>query len=118
MIVVIGADDNYRDAAAEDTSLLSRWARRKVSSQFNEKFMDGSKGFIFSWNKAHRVIHEEALKHFLDPSKKDHKFVLQKKDESVTYFKSSDRKERVTSGTVTVVSEVEPHLIIAVRAKG
>ena len=108
--MVIGADDNYRDAVAEERSLLSRWARRKVSSQFNDEFIDGSKGFIFSWNKAHRVIHEEALKHFLDPSKRDHKFVSQKKDESVVYFKSSDRKERVTAGTATVVTEVEPYL--------
>ena len=110
MIVVIGADDNYRDSVAEERSLLSRWARRKVSSQFNDEFIDGSKGFIFSWNKAHRVIHEEALKHFLDPSKRDHKFVSQKKDESVAYFKSSDRKERVIAGTATVVTEVEPYL--------
>ncbi|XP_022804655.1 uncharacterized protein LOC111341880 isoform X2 [Stylophora pistillata] len=104
VIVVIGADDNYNDAAEEQRSLLSRWARRKVSSQFNEEFMDGSKGFILSWNKAHRVIHEEALQHFLDPSKKNHKFVLQKKDQSLSHFKSLDQKQMVTDGTATVVT--------------
>ena len=32
--------------------------------------MDGRKGFILSWNKEHREIHEEVLRHFLDPSKR------------------------------------------------
>ena len=36
--------------------------------------MDGRKGFILSWNKEHRQIHEEALCHFLDPSKRGTKF--------------------------------------------
>ena len=36
--------------------------------------MDGRKGFILSWNEKHRVIHEEALCHFLDPSKRGTKF--------------------------------------------
>ena len=36
--------------------------------------MDGRKGFILSWNKEHRQIHEEALRHFLDPSKRETKF--------------------------------------------
>ena len=74
VIVVIGGDDNYRNASEEDGSLLSRWARRKVSSQFKEEFMDGTKGFIFSWDKKHRVIHEEALLHFLDSKRKGQKF--------------------------------------------
>ena len=36
--------------------------------------MDGRKSFIFSWNKKHRAIHEEAMLHFLDPGKKEKKF--------------------------------------------
>ena len=36
--------------------------------------MDGRKGFILSWNEKHREIHEEALRHFLDPSKRGTKF--------------------------------------------
>ena len=36
--------------------------------------MDGRKSFIFSWNKKHRAIHEEALLHYFDPSKKGQKF--------------------------------------------
>ena len=54
--------------------LFSRWARRKVVSQFDGEYLDGSRSFTFSWNEAHREIHEEALKHYLDPSKKEQKF--------------------------------------------
>jgi len=39
--------------------------------------MDGRKSFVFSWNKGHRVIHEEALLHYFDPSKKGQKFEYQ-----------------------------------------
>ena len=39
--------------------------------------MDGRKSFVFSWNKNHRAIHEEALLHYYDPSKKGHKFEYQ-----------------------------------------
>ena len=82
VIVVIGGDDNYRNASEEDGSLLSHWARRKVSSQFKEEFMDGTKGFLFSWDKNHRAIHEEALSHFLDSRKKGQKFFYKKKPQA------------------------------------
>ena len=36
--------------------------------------MDGRKSFIFSWDKKHRKIHEEALLHFFNPSRKGQKF--------------------------------------------
>lgn len=74
VIVVIGGDDNYKNAAEEEKAVLSRWAKRQISSQFKEEFMDGRKSFIFSWNKKHRPIHEEAMLHFLDPGKKGEKF--------------------------------------------
>ena len=74
VIVVIGEDDNYRNAAEEEKAVLSRWAKRQISSQFKEEFMDGRISFIFSWNKEHRPIHEEAILHFLDPGKKGEKF--------------------------------------------
>ena len=45
-----------------------------MSSQFSDEFMDGRKSFIFSWDKEHRKIHEEALLHFFNPSKKGQKF--------------------------------------------
>ena len=79
VIIVIGGDDNYRDEDEEDQVVISRWAKRKISSQFKEEFLDGSKSFIFSWNKRHRPIHEEALRHFFDTSKKGQKFAYQPK---------------------------------------
>ena len=52
--------------------------KRKVSSQFGEECLDGRKSFIFSWNKQHRVIHEQALRHHFDPNKKGQKFHYQR----------------------------------------
>ena len=74
VIIVIGGDDEYKDEREEDEAVLSRWARRKVSSQFQEEYLDGRKSFIFSWHKKHRGIHVEALLHFFDSNKKGEKF--------------------------------------------
>ena len=73
-MIIIGGHDEYRDKDEEEQVVISRWARRKVVSQFDEEYLDGSRSFIFSWNETHREIHEEALKHYLDPSKKEQKF--------------------------------------------
>ena len=81
VIIVIGGDDNYKISTEEQTAVLSRWAYRKVSSQFDEQFLDGRKSFVFSWDKKHRPIHEEAMLHFLDPNKKGKKFVPEPKVE-------------------------------------
>ena len=43
--------------------------------------MDGRKSFVFSWNKKHRAIHEEALLHYFDPSRKGQKFEYQSPQE-------------------------------------
>ena len=75
----MGADGNYESEDEEDRVVISRWARSKISSQFSEDFLDGRKSFIFSWNKKHREIHEEALLHYFDPSKKGRKFEYQPK---------------------------------------
>ena len=76
--MVIGGDDNYKDEVEEEQSVVSRWAWRKIArSQFKEEFIDGRKSFVFSWNKKHRMIHEEALLHYFDPSKKGEKFEYQ-----------------------------------------
>ncbi len=79
VIIVIGGDDNYKNEEEEDQVVISRWAKRKISSQFKDEFLDGRKSFIFSWNKKHRAIHEEALLHFFDPGKKGQKFEYQPK---------------------------------------
>ena len=84
MLIVIGGDDHYRNEDEKEQSVISRWARRKVASQFNEEYLDGRKSFIFSWNKKHREIHEEALLHYFDPNKKGQKFEYQPKPKPKT----------------------------------
>ena len=72
--VVIGGQDKYEDRDEEDSRVLSRWARRKIMSQFTEDFLDGSTSFVFSWGEKHRPIHEEALLHLLLPGNRGKKF--------------------------------------------
>lgn len=74
VLIVIAGDTNYLDENEEEQSLISRWARRKVASQFDDEYLDGRKSFILSWNKEHRAIHQQALLHFFDPNKKGQKF--------------------------------------------
>ena len=76
---MIGEDENYKDQTERQSHVLSRWAYRKVSSQFDAKLMDGRKSFIFSWDQKHRSIHEEAMVHFLDPQKQEVIFVPEKR---------------------------------------
>ena len=92
MLIVIGGDDHYRDKDEEERAVISRWARRKVASQFNEEFLDGRKSFIFSWNKQHRGIHEKALLHFFDPRKKGQKFEYQSQPKPVPLPKPEEPK--------------------------
>ena len=77
VITVIGGDDNYKDDKEENQEVISSWAKRKVSSQFGGEYLDGRKSFIFSWNKQHRAVHEQALLHYFDPNKKGIKFEYQ-----------------------------------------
>ena len=79
VIIIIGGDNNYKNEDEEDRVVISRWARMKIQSQFEEEFLDGRKSFIFSWNKNHREIHEEALRHYFDLAKKEQKFEYQPK---------------------------------------
>ena len=82
VLIVIGGDDSYKDKNEEDSAFISRWAKRKISSQFSEELMDGRKSFVFSWNQEHRAIHEEALLHFLDERETGQKFEYQPKGKS------------------------------------
>lgn len=77
VVIVIGGDVNYENDDEENREVISRWAKRKVSSQFSIEYLDGRKSFIFSWNKQHRAIHEEALLHHFDPNKEGQKFEYQ-----------------------------------------
>ena len=74
VLIIIGGDDNYEGREEEKKTVISRWAWRKVSSQFEKEYLDGRKSFIFSWHKNHREIHERALLHFFEPSKVGEKF--------------------------------------------
>ena len=78
VIIVIGGDNKYKGEDEEEREVISRWAKRKVSSQFGEECLDGRKSFIFSLNRQHRVIHEQALRHHFDPNKKGQKFHYQR----------------------------------------
>ena len=60
-MIVIGADRYYQNEDEEARSVISRWAKRQVASQFGEEYLDGGQSFIFSWNEKHRLIHEEAM---------------------------------------------------------
>lgn len=77
VIIVIGGDNKYKGEDEEEREVISRWAKRKVFSQFSEEYLDGRKSFIFSWNKKHREIHEQALLHHFDPNKNGLKFEYQ-----------------------------------------
>ena len=74
VIIVIGGDDKYKGEDEEEREVISRWAKRKVVSQFGKEYLDGRKSFIFSWNKQHRAVHEQALLHHFDLNKKGLKF--------------------------------------------
>ena len=41
VLIVISGDNNYKDTDEEDRSVISRWARRKVASQFKGEYLDG-----------------------------------------------------------------------------
>ena len=62
-----------------------------MQSQFKAEFLNGTKNFIFSWNKNHREIHEEALRHYFDSKKKDQKFEYQPKQVVKAAHASSER---------------------------
>ena len=84
MLLVIGGDTHYKDEDEEKKHFLSDWARKATSRQFRAELLDGRRSFIFSWNKKHRPIHEEALLHYFDPNKKGQKFVYKPKPERET----------------------------------
>ncbi|XP_078380117.1 uncharacterized protein LOC144663053 [Oculina patagonica] len=74
VLIIVGEDNNYKDDYEQERRFLSRWAEKAICHQFRAELIDGRKSFIFSWNKKHRPIHEEALLHYFDPSKKGERF--------------------------------------------
>ena len=56
-LIIIGGDDNYVGREEENEAVMSRWARRKVSSQFEEEYLDGRKSFIFHFSFCVDLFH-------------------------------------------------------------
>ena len=122
VIIVIGGDDNYKNEDKEKRSVISVWARRAMSVQFSEEYLDGRKSFIFSWGEKHRPIHEEALKHFFDPGRNGERFMYQlptqrdptlqpgrvKPVGSITSGSSGNKPAIFPSGGTESAPEIEP----------
>ena len=75
MLIVIGEDERYKDKDEEEKAVISHLGKNEISVQIRRELVDGRKSFVFSWNKEHRPIHEEAMLHFLDPSKNGQEFI-------------------------------------------
>ena len=76
MLIVIVEDERYENKEEEEMQFISRWvAKTSIYPQVRGEFVDGRKSFVFSWNKEHRPIHEEAMLHFLNPSNNGEVFV-------------------------------------------
>eukprot|EP00058_Branchiostoma_floridae_P026005 XP_002611495.1 hypothetical protein BRAFLDRAFT_63870 [Branchiostoma floridae] len=62
VLVVIGGDEKSSEA---DRKVVSNWVRYKVASQFEDEYLDGRRGFVFSWGKSYYPVHEEAFQQYL-----------------------------------------------------
>ncbi|XP_019647187.1 PREDICTED: uncharacterized protein LOC109487624 [Branchiostoma belcheri] len=62
VLVVIGSDEK---SSAADGKVVSNWVRYKVASQFEDEYLDGRRGFVFSWGKSYYPVHEEAFQQYL-----------------------------------------------------
>ncbi|XP_066287405.1 uncharacterized protein [Branchiostoma lanceolatum] len=62
VLVVIGGDEK---SSAADTKVVSDWVRYKVASQFEDEYLNGRRGFVFSWGKSYYPVHEEAFQQYL-----------------------------------------------------
>jgi len=91
VIIVIGGDDHYTTEHEKDRDLFSGWVWWAISSQLSELC---ETFFIFSWNKKHRAIHEEALLHYIGPSRKGQKFEYEQKQKQPESSNSSSVYQR------------------------
>ena len=110
MLIVIAGDDKYNDKDEEEQYFLSRWAGESAACrQFRSELQDGRRSFIFSWSKKHRPVHEEALLHFFDPSKKGQKFKNQPKPEPVP---PSEELDMTLPSAMDIQKEVRLRLLM------
>ena len=109
VVIVIGGDDNYTENE-EERSVISIWARRALSRQISEEYLDGRKSFIFSWDKKHRPIHEEALKHFFDPGRNGKRFTYPTQADPGAITNGCSEKEPALPdlGRIEGAAEIEP----------
>ena len=103
LLLVIDGDDNYQDEDEKEKHFVSDWARKNICRQFRAEDVDGRRSFIFSWEKKHRPVHEEALLHYFDPSKKGQKFVYKPKSKPLP---ESDEVNFDPPATVNIQQEV------------
>ena len=113
VVIVIGGDDNYKDEDEQERSVISVWARRAMSVQFSDEYLDGKKSFIFSWGKKHRPIHEEALKHFFDPDRNGEMFIYQLPSQAACPTLQPGRVKPV--GSITSECSENEHAILPSR---
>ncbi|XP_031570339.1 uncharacterized protein LOC116304709 [Actinia tenebrosa] len=113
VLIVIGGDDNYKDQGERDKSVLSRWAWRKICSQFTEDYVNGVKSFIFSWEEDHHPIHEEALEFYLDPTLRGTQFVPRPKPPTAKV----PEKEETIKVEQSKLSEVKRQVPLPMEAK-
>ena len=79
VLVVIGGDKKYANSDEKQNKFISQSAFNTIKTQFQTKFIDGRQSFIFSWDDSHRPIHEEALLHYFDRSRRGQKFEHQQR---------------------------------------
>ena len=79
VLVVIGGDKKYANSEEKQSKFISQSAFSAIKTQLQVKFIDGRQSFIFSWDDSHRPIHEEALLHYFDPSRRGQKFEHQRR---------------------------------------
>lgn len=79
MLVVIGGDKKYANSDEKQNEFISQSAFNAIKTQFQKKFIDGRQSFVFSWDDAHRPIHEEALLHYFDRSRRGQTFIHQRR---------------------------------------
>ncbi|XP_006824037.1 uncharacterized protein LOC102804686 [Saccoglossus kowalevskii] len=61
VIVVIGHDNNSTD----QKRLISKWAYRKIASQFDTEYLEGPTSYVFSWQDAPHEYHVMAVLDYL-----------------------------------------------------
>ena len=109
VVIVIGGDDNYTENE-EERSVISIWARRALSRQISEEYLDGRKSFIFSWDKKHRPIHVEALKHFFDTGRNGKRFMYPTQADPGAITSGCSEKEPALPdlGRIEGAAEIKP----------